>query len=73
MKLDKYIGMDVHQATTVVVVLNADGKGIFETIAATEGTASVGVSRARWNADAEGIGPRLRNTFDRHRADDGTD
>ena len=26
MKCDKYIGMDVHQATTVVVVLDAEGK-----------------------------------------------
>ena len=35
MKLDKYIGMDVHQATTVVVVLNADGKKVWENIVAT--------------------------------------
>jgi transposase len=40
-KLDKYIGMDVHQATTVVVVLNADGKVILETIVPTEGAALV--------------------------------
>jgi len=36
MKCDKYMGMDVHQATTVVVVLDADGKVILETIVATE-------------------------------------
>src|SRR5215467_6571072 len=36
MKLDKYIGMDVHQATTVVVVLDANGKVALETIVATE-------------------------------------
>lgn len=37
MKPDKYIGMDVHQATTVVAVLNAEGKMVLETIVATEG------------------------------------
>ena len=26
MKRDKYIGMDVHQATTVVAVMDANGK-----------------------------------------------
>src|SRR5213594_3716432 len=36
MKWDKYIGMDVHQATTVVVVLDAEGKLVWETIVATE-------------------------------------
>jgi hypothetical protein len=35
-KSDKYIGMDVHQATTVVVVLNNEGKVVVETIVATE-------------------------------------
>jgi len=39
MKCDKYMGMDVHQATTVVVVLDAEGKVILETIVATEGPA----------------------------------
>ena len=36
MKRDKYIGMDVHQATTVVAVLDANGKVIWETIIATQ-------------------------------------
>jgi hypothetical protein len=36
MKRDKYIGMDVHQATTVVTVLDANGKVIWETIVATQ-------------------------------------
>jgi hypothetical protein len=36
MKLDKYMGMDVQQATTVVVVLDANGKVAWETIVATE-------------------------------------
>jgi transposase len=36
MKWDKYIGMDVHQATTVIVVLDADGKLVLDTIVATE-------------------------------------
>ena len=35
-KRDQYMGMDVHQATTVVVVLDADGKVILETIVETE-------------------------------------
>jgi transposase len=41
MKCDKYMGMDVHQATTVVVVLDADGKVILETIVATEAGAVI--------------------------------
>ena len=36
MKCDKYMGMDVHQATTVVVVVDAEGKMILETIVKTE-------------------------------------
>jgi hypothetical protein len=36
MKLDKYMGIDVHQATSVVVVLDAEGKVVLETIVATE-------------------------------------
>ena len=39
MKCDKYMGMDVHQATTVVVVLDSEGKQILETIVATEAAA----------------------------------
>ena len=35
MKRDKYMGMDVHQATTVVAVLDANGKVILETMVAT--------------------------------------
>jgi transposase len=41
MKRDKYIGMDVHQATTVVAVLNAEGKLVLETIVATEAAAII--------------------------------
>lgn len=36
MKRDQYMGMDVHQATTVVVVLDAKGKVIMETMVGTE-------------------------------------
>jgi hypothetical protein len=32
MKRDKYMGMDVHQATTVVDVLDADGKPVLEIV-----------------------------------------
>lgn len=41
MKQDKYIGMDVHQATTVVVVLNAEGRVVWETIVATQARAII--------------------------------
>ena len=41
MKRDKYMGMDVHQATTVVVVLDAEGRVILETIVATEAAAII--------------------------------
>src|SRR5206468_102190 len=41
MKCDKYMGMDVHQATTVVDVLDADGKPVLETIVATEAAAVI--------------------------------
>jgi transposase len=36
MKCDKYIGCDLHQATTVIAVLDAEGKVLMETIVATE-------------------------------------
>jgi transposase len=39
MKRDKYMGMDVHAATTVVHVLDAGGKSVLETIVATEAAA----------------------------------
>src|SRR5437879_2253757 len=39
MKHDKYIGMDLHQATAVVVVLDAEGKLVLDTIVATEAAA----------------------------------
>ena len=41
MKCDKYIGMDVHQASTVIVVLDAEGKLVLETIVATEARALI--------------------------------
>ena len=36
MKQDKYMGMDVHQATTVVAVRDGKGKLVSETILETE-------------------------------------
>jgi hypothetical protein len=39
MKRDQYMGMDVHQATTVVAVVDAEGKLVLETIVATEAAA----------------------------------
>ena len=41
MKCDKYMGMDVHQAMTVVVVLDSDGKVILETMVPTETAAII--------------------------------
>jgi len=35
-KRDQYMGMDVHQATTVVVVIDAEGKKVLQTIVKTE-------------------------------------
>ena len=39
MKCEKYMGLDVHQAMTVAVVLDAEGKVILETMVATEAAA----------------------------------
>src|SRR6185369_14865623 len=36
MRRDKYMGMDVHQATTVVVVIDSEARLVLETIVATE-------------------------------------
>jgi len=41
MKSDKYMGMDVHQAMTVIAVLDADGKVILETMVPTEAAAII--------------------------------
>ena len=41
MKCDKYMGMDVHQATTVVVVVDVNGKVVLETIVPTEAPAII--------------------------------
>jgi transposase len=41
MKLDKYMGLDLHQATTVVAVLDAEGRVVLETIVATEAAAII--------------------------------
>ena len=36
MKREKYMGLDVHQATTVAAVMNAEGKIVLETMVPTE-------------------------------------
>src|SRR5436190_6226169 len=41
MKCDKYMGMDVHQAMTVVAVMDGDGKVILETMVSTEASAII--------------------------------
>src|SRR5205085_1461419 len=58
MKCDKYIGMDVHQATTVVVVLDGEGKLVFDTIVATEAATII-----RLLQNLSGSGP-LHVTFE---------
>jgi len=39
MKRDKYMGLDVHQATTVVAVLDESGERVLETVVPTEASA----------------------------------
>jgi hypothetical protein len=46
MKFDKYIGFDLHQATTVVAVLDAEGKVVMETIVATEAATIIRLLRS---------------------------
>ena len=38
MKLTKYIGMDVHKAMTVIVVLDSEGKVLAEAVIQTKGS-----------------------------------
>ena len=40
------MGMDVHAATTVVCVLNAEGRQILETIVATQEAALIGLAQS---------------------------
>jgi transposase len=56
MKCDKYMGMDVHQAMTVVVVLDADGKVVLETMVRTEAAAIIRL--------VQGLSGPLRVTFE---------
>jgi len=46
MKYEKYMGLDVHQAMTVAVVLDAEGKVILETMVATEAAAVLRLVRS---------------------------
>ena len=46
MKYEKYMGLDVHQAMTVAVVLDAEGKIILETMVATEAAAVLRLVRS---------------------------
>src|SRR5262245_1733572 len=55
-KPDKYIGMDVHQATTVVCVLDAEGKVVLETTVETQAAAMIRL--------LENISGRLHVTFE---------
>ena len=42
MEQEKYIGMDVHKALTVIAVRNSDGKVVAEAIIETKGVAILG-------------------------------
>jgi hypothetical protein len=53
---DKYIGMDVHQATTVVAVLDAEGKLVLETIVETQAAAIIRLLQS--------LSGKLRLTFE---------
>jgi transposase len=55
-KRDKYMGMDVHQATTVISVIDADGKQVLETTVATEAASLIRLM--------EGISGPLHVTFE---------
>lgn len=55
-KHDKYMGMDVHQATTVVSVIDAEGKQVLETTVSTEAPALIRLMT--------GISGPLRVTFE---------
>src|SRR5262244_3011337 len=56
MKHEKYMGMDVHQVITVVVVLDADGRVILETMVPTEAAAIIRL--------VQGLSGPLRVTFE---------
>lgn len=56
MKCDKYMGLDVHQAMTVAVVLDAEGKVVLETMVATEAAAMLRL--------VKGLSGPLRVTFE---------
>jgi transposase len=56
MKCEKYMGLDVHQAMTVAVVLDAEGKVVLETMVATEAAAIVRL--------VKGLSMPLRVTFE---------
>lgn len=56
MKLDKYIGLDVHAATIVIAVLDSVGKLVLETVIATEAAAVIRF--------LEGLNGRLHVTFE---------
>lgn len=55
-KRDKYMGMDVHQATTVISVIDTEGKLVLETTVATEAAAIIRL--------IEGISGPLHVTFE---------
>ena len=56
MKQDKYMGLDVHQAMTVVVVLDAEGRVVLETMVSTEASAILRLMKS--------LSGRLRVTFE---------
>ena len=61
MHQEKYIGMDVHQATISVAVMDSQGKLIMECIARDQGGHDSGVHpRRAWNSSGDLRGRNLR-------------
>jgi hypothetical protein len=78
MKCAKYFGCDLHQATTVVAVVDTEGKVVMETIVATETAAIIRflkslsgplhitfeeTTQARWMYDVVMLGVMFSETF----------
>jgi hypothetical protein len=65
MKRDKYMGMVVHQATTVVAVIDAEGKIVLETSRNRTSTSTPQLSLGKYRATTAGTpGDRALNSFE---------
>ena len=55
MSNDKYVGMDVHLATIVVVVLNAAGKCVCESVIETKASTIIEFIDGLWRGRPPGL------------------